>query len=139
MVFFMIAIIVLCSLYELFRNREIAAQREHELEMEKSKGTAVQDDTAGKTEGDLETPRTGGAETERNLLNPEPEAPQPVDLKAEAPQPIENGGAAQPKASRVQGGDHSVIQDDEDFSDEGGPALGATDVSGAKSESVAQE
>jgi hypothetical protein len=32
MIFFLIAVIVLCSMYEMFKNREIAAEREKEAE-----------------------------------------------------------------------------------------------------------
>lgn len=87
-VFFMIATIVLCTVYEAHRNRELAEIRAmEEAAKNRPKGSHVEESTDG--------------ETERQLMDEE----QRKDM-----------GVAQ-KASRVKTGDHSVIQDDEDFSD----------------------
>lgn len=90
----MISIIVLCTVYEVFKNKEIANQRKIDVEIQTGRRKSVQE------EGD-EAP-----DTERQLMK------TPDTDKTD--QSIDTGAK---KASRVKAGDQSVMQDDEDFSD----------------------
>lgn len=84
----------------MFKNKEIAATRKTELEKDEAKALK-------KTDVSAEDGVTEPADTERQLIS---------NAEVDKTDPSIDPGAQ--KASRVKPGDQSVVQDDEDFSDE---------------------